>query len=125
MNKDLLKSVTMDTEMTFYENGNVASYPNSWEEVKAPVTTSGEPVELRGRLAVQPDGSTLFRAYRNGTGSKYSLLYTVLNGVLKTTKRKKKVVVLTFPGGLTDKQVADGIRLQAGEIANYMEYRKR
>ena len=125
MIKKILRSVKMDTEITFYENGNVASYPYSWEDVKAPVTTSGEPVEMRGRLAVQPDGSTVFKPYRNGTGSKYSLLYTVMNGVLKTTKRKKKVVVLTFPGGLTDKQVADGIRLQAGEIANYMEFRKR
>lgn len=125
MKKNILKSVMMDTETTFYENGNVGSIPNSWEQSKAPVTVNGHAVVLRGRMAVEPDGSTLFKAYRIGTGSKYSLLYTVLNGVLKTTKRKKKVVVLSFRGGLTDKQVADGIRRQANEIANYVEHRQR
>ena len=115
----------MDTETTFYENGNVASFPNSWEQYKAPVTVNGKLAVLRGRMAVQPDGSTLFKAYRWGTGSKYRSLYKVLNGELKTTKRKKKVVVLSFRSGLTDKQVADGIRQQAGEIANFIEFRQR
>lgn len=52
-------------------------------------------------------------------------LFRVLNGELKTTKRKKKVVVLSFRGGLSNKQVADGIRQQAAEIANFIEYRQR
>ena len=125
MKKKILKSVTMDTEMTFYENGNVVCNPNSWEEVKAPVTTEGKTVEMRGKMVVQPDGTTIFRAYRDGTGSKYSLLFAVLNGVLKTTKSKKKVVVLTFREGLTDQQVANGIRKQAGEIADFVEHRRR
>ena len=125
MGKNILKSVMMDTETTFYENGNMASNPNSWEQIKAPVTLSGQTEVMRGRLAVNPDGSTLFKAYRYGTGSKYHSLFTVLNGELKTTKRKKKVVVLSFRGGLSNKQVADGIRQQAAEIANFIEYRQR
>lgn len=125
MGKNILKSVMMDTETTFFENGNMASNPNSWEQIKAPVTLSGQTVVMRGRLAVNPDGSTLFKAYRYGTGSKYHSLFRVLNGELKTTKRKKKVVVLSFRGGLTNKQVADGIRQQAAEIANFIEYRQR
>ena len=123
--KNIFKSVTMDTETTFHANGDVTTLPNGWEGYKAPVTLDGEKMALRGRMEVLPDGSTYFKAYRNGTGSKYTPIYSVLNGVLKTTKSDKKVIVLTFRGGLTDKQVADGLRQQAGEIANYIEYRKR
>lgn len=114
----------MDTETTFHENGSVSMIPNGWEEYKAPVTPKGKVVKMCGKMEVLPNGSTFFKAYRQGTGSKYILLYTVQNGVLKTTRRKKKVVVLTFREGLTDQQVADGIRKQAGEIADFVEFRR-
>ena len=123
--KNILKSVTMDTETTFHVNGDVSTLPNGWEEYKAPVTVDGHVVAMRGKMEILPNGGTFFKAYREGTGPKYTPVYTVLNGVLKTTKNEKKVIVLSFRSGLTDKQVADAVRKQGGEIANYIEYRRR
>jgi len=121
MKKNILKSITMDTETTFHENGDVTSNPKIWEVNKIPVTATGRTIDLRGRCLLRPSGNFHFQAYRSGTGSRYRTLYTVLNGTLKTTKRRK-LMTLSFDERITSRQMADAIRSQANEIANYVEY---
>ena len=117
--KNILKSLKMDSETTFYENGNITSHANSWEQSKAPMTESGKTVAMRGRMTVQADGATSFVAYNVGTPSRFKTLFRVLNGSLKETN-KNIVVNFCMSKKLTAAQKVQALSDQTAQIVEYI-----
>lgn len=124
MSKKILKSLKMDSETTFYENGNITSHANSWEQSKAPMTENGKAVAMRGRMTVQADGTTSFVAYNVGTPSPFKILFSVPNGSLKETS-KSIVVNFCMSKKLSAAQKAQALSDQITQIIEYIITKQR
>ena len=124
MSKKILKSLKMDSETTFYENGNITSHANGWEQSKAPMTEGGKTVSMRGRMTVQADGTTSFAAYNVGTPSPFKILFCVPNGSLKETSRSL-VVNFCMSKKLSAAQKAQALSDQMTQIIEYIITKQR
>ena len=80
----LLQDVKMDGSVNFHANGNINFYPCPWENNKQ--ATSGGLVEAKGRMAINQDGTSIFKAYRKNTGPRRELLYSTRHAVVETTR---------------------------------------
>ena len=80
----LLQNVKMDGSVNFHANGDINIYPCPWENDK-PVTSGGR-VETRGRMAIEEDGTSSFKAYRSNTGPRRQLLYSTRHAVVEANR---------------------------------------
>ena len=79
----LLQHVKMDGTVNFHANGDINIYPCPWENDKQ--ATNGGRVETRGRMAVEENGTSHFKAYRSNTGPRRKLLYSTRHAVVEAT----------------------------------------
>ena len=80
----LLQDVKMDGSVNFHANGNINFYPCPWENDKQ--VTRGGLVETRGKLAIDPDGKSVFKAYRENTGPRRIKLYSTRHAVVEANR---------------------------------------
>ena len=76
-----LQNVKMDGSVNFHANGDINFCPCPWECDKQ--ATLGGKVETIGRMAVQEDGTSIFKAYRTNTGPRRQLLYSTRHAVVE------------------------------------------
>ena len=70
----LLNDVQLDTQTSYFVNGDINVYACPWTE--PPAMTEGSKTSYRGRITVMSNGDTQVRAYREGTqGPRYKVLY--------------------------------------------------
>jgi hypothetical protein len=70
----LLNDVQMDTQTSYFVNGDINVFACPWNE--PPTLTEGSKTSYRGRITVMSNGETRFKAYRDGTkGPLYQVLY--------------------------------------------------
>ena len=79
----LAGEIAMDTQTRFHANGDINIFPCSW--VDEQVTTGGVR-KPRGRMTIEEDGTSHFKAYRTNTGPKYEILFETAHGVVKMTR---------------------------------------
>ena len=79
----LLQNVKMETQTMFHANGDINIYPCAWEEKQV---TSGGKREPRGRMTIEEDGTSRFKAYRSGTGPKRVLLFSTHHATVEMTR---------------------------------------
>ena len=79
-----LQNVQMDGSVNFHANGNINFYPCLWENDKQ--VTRGGLVETRGKLAIDPDGTSVFKAYRENTGPRRIKLYSTRHAVVEANR---------------------------------------
>ena len=79
-----LQNVKMDGSVNFHANGNINFYPCPWENDKQ--VTRGGLVETRGKLAIDPDGTSVFKAYRENTGPRRIKLYSTRHAVVEANR---------------------------------------
>ena len=73
----------MDTQTKFHVNGDVNIFPCGW--VDEQVTNGG--VRLtRGRMAIEEDGTSHYKAYRTNTGPKRELLFETRHAAVEMTR---------------------------------------
>lgn len=64
----------MDTQTSYFVNGDINMYACPW--VEEPTLVEGSKTSYRGRITVMSNGDTHFKAYREGTkGSKFQILF--------------------------------------------------
>ena len=80
----LLQNVKMDGSVNFHANGDINIYPCPWENDKQ--VTNGGRVETRGRMAIEEDGTSSFKAYRSNTGPRRQLLYSTRHAVVEANR---------------------------------------
>ena len=80
----LLQNVKMDGSVNFHANGDINIYPCPWENDKQ--ATNGGRVETRGRMAIEEDGTSSFKAYRSNTGPRRLLLYSTRHAIVEANR---------------------------------------
>lgn len=79
----LAGEVKMETQTMFHANGDINIYPCSWENQQV---TSGGRREPRGKMLIEEDGTSHFKAYRQNTGTRRELLFTTRHGRVEMTR---------------------------------------
>ena len=78
----LAGEIGMDTQTMFHANGNINIYPCPWAEQQV---TGGGVRHTRGRMAVEEDGTSYYKAYRSNTGPKRIQLFQTRHAVVEMT----------------------------------------
>ena len=72
--KILLNNVQMDTQTSYFVNGDINMYACPWNEEVS--LTDGSKTSYRGRITVMSNGDTHVKAYRDGSqGALYKVIY--------------------------------------------------
>ena len=79
----LVGEVSMDTQTKFHVNGDVNIYPCGW--VDEQVTTGGCR-QTEGRMTIEEDGTSHYKAYRTNTGPKRERLFSTRHAVVEKTR---------------------------------------
>ena len=79
----LAGEIGMDTQTKFHVNGDVNIYPCPWVDEQV---TRGGVRRPKGRMTVEEDGTSYFKAYRSGTGPKRELLFETHHAAVETTR---------------------------------------
>jgi hypothetical protein len=79
----LLQNVKMETQTMFHTNGDINMYPCGWEDKQV---TSGGKREPRGRMTIEENGTSHFKAYRSNTGRRRELLFTTRHAKVEMTR---------------------------------------
>ena len=112
----LAGNIKMDTQTIFHENGDVNIFPCGWVDEQV---TNGGCRRPKGRMTIEEDGTSHFRAYRANSGSRYQLLYETANGSCKRT-RSVLLVTLRLPLGIGRIKIIEALWRQTQEIINYI-----
>ena len=113
----LAGEIGMDTQTRFHVNGDVNIYPCSWVDEQV---TAGGCRRPKGRMTIEEDGTSYFRAYRSNSGSRYQLLFETSNGEVKRTRRNL-IVKLVVPLGIGRLSIVKTLMSQMQEIVNYIK----
>ena len=132
----LAGEVSMDTQTRFHVNGDVNIYPCGW--VDEQVTNGG--VRLtRGRMAIEEDGTSHYKAYRTNTGPKRELLFSTRHAVVEMTRPRFRsdspthrrrlcgefvYVTFKFPKNLGLALMKALYQEEADEVMSYLKTRK-
>ncbi|MBR5699176.1 MAG: hypothetical protein IKX44_11265 [Prevotella sp.] len=81
--------------------------------------TTGGCRRSKGRMTIEEDGTSFFKAYRSNSGSRYEQLFQTANGEVKRT-RKNLIVKLVLPLGIGRLAIIDALTSQIQEITNYI-----
>jgi hypothetical protein len=132
----LAGEVSMDTQTKFHVNGDVNIYPCGWVNEQV---TNGGVHQTRGRMAIEEDGTSHYKAYRTNTGPKRVLLYETRHGCVEMTRpiyrtdRPSKVrrldmeylyVTFKFPKNLGLTLMKSLYEEEADEVMSYLKTRK-
>ena len=133
----LLQNVKMDGSVNFHANGNINFYPCPWENDKQ--VTRGGLVETKGRMAIEEDGTSSFKAYRSNTGPRRQLLYSTRHATVEATgpiyragspNRRRRLnmesiyVTFKFPKNLGLSLTKVLFEEEADEVLAYLKTRK-
>jgi len=132
----LANEVSMDTQTKFHVNGDVNIFPCGW--VDEQVTNGG--VRLtRGRMAIEEDGTSHYKAYRTNTGPKRELLFETRHAAVEMTRpiyrtdspnHKRRLnmeyvyVTFKFPKNLGLALMKSLYAEEADEVMSYLKTRK-
>ena len=79
----LANEVSMDTQTKFHVNGDVNIFPCGWVDEQV---TNGGVRQTRGRMAIEEDGTSHYKAYRTNTGPKRELLFETRHAAVEMTR---------------------------------------
>jgi hypothetical protein len=79
----LANEVSMDTQTKFHVNGDVNIFPCGWVDEQV---TNGGVRQTRGRMAIEEDGTSHYKAYRTNTGRKRELLFETRHAAVEMTR---------------------------------------
>lgn len=132
----LAGEIGMDTQTKFHVNGDVNIYPCAW--VDEQVTTGGRR-QPKGRMTIEEDGTSFFKAYRTNTGPKRLRLFETPHAVVEMTRPRYRsnrpshqrilykeylYVTFKFPKNLGLSMIKSLYTKEADEIMSYLKTRK-
>jgi len=131
----LAGEVSMDTQTKFHVNGDVNIYPCGWVDEQV---TNGGCRRPKGRMTIEEDGTSHFKAYRTNTGPKREQLFSTRHAVVEMTrplfrsdqpgKRRLDMeylyVTFKFPKNLGLALMKALYAEEADEVMSYLKTRK-
>lgn len=115
MKQEIQQAVRMDAKAIYVAN-DVNIYPALWEVGRR---VCNKQLDRKGRMITEKDGTSHFRAYRSGSGSRYLQLFATANGEMK---RSRRILVVRFalPLGIGRMAIIEALTRQMREIINYI-----
>ena len=132
----LAGEIGMDTQTKFHVNGDVNIYPCSWVDEQV---TRGGCAHSKGRMRVEEDGTSHYKAYRSGTGPKRVPLFNTRHAAVEMTRplyrtdrpgRVRRLdmehvyVTFKFPKNLGLALMKQLFAEEADEVMSYLKTRK-
>ena len=132
----LAGEVSMDTQTKFHVNGDVNIYPCGWVDEQV---TNGGKRQPKGRMTIEEDGTSFFKAYRTNTGPKRELLYETRHACVEMTRplyrtdrpsHRRRLdmeyvyVTFKFPKNLGLALMKSLFAEEADEVMSYLKTRK-
>jgi len=132
----LANEVSMDTQTKFHVNGDVNIFPCGWVDEQV---TNGGVRMTRGRMAIEEDGTSHYKAYRTNTGPKRELLFETRHAAVEMTRpiyrtdspnHKRRLnmeyvyVTFKFPKNLGLALMKSLYAEEADEVMSYLKTRK-
>jgi hypothetical protein len=116
MKQEIVKAVLRGATVAYLADESVNVYPSLRDMGRVRNLTANH----KGRLVVDSDGGSRFRAYRQGSGPRYIHLFATENGEVKRT-RKNLIVKLVLPLGIGRIRIIEALWSQMREIENYIK----
>ncbi len=132
----LAGEIGMDTHTKFHVNGDVNIYPCPWTDEQV---TSGGCKRPKGRMTIEEDGTSYFKAYRTNTGPKRIPLFSTRHAAVEMTRpiyrtdcpgRVRRLnmeyvyVTFKFPKNLGLALMKALYQEEADEVMSYLKTRK-
>lgn len=115
--KIFIENVKIETQTTYCANGNINIYPCPWELGKYEL--AAERVSQKGRMVTEEDGTSRFRPYRAGSGTRYRQLMQTAHGELKSTL-ENVIVRLVLPKRLLTEQMVKALLEETDVMADWL-----
>ena len=87
-----VENLNMETQTVFHTSGDINIYPCDFERGQQ-IVAGGTRASQKGRMITEDDGTSHFKHYRQGSGSRYEPLFGTAHGEVKETKQS---VIMTF-----------------------------
>lgn len=120
--KIFIDNIRLETQTVFNENGNINIYPCGFEE-NPYLVQDGDRASQKGRMVTHDDGTSHFRAYAHGSGSRYNTLYRTLHGTVKETQ-EDVLFQLRFPKRMGKSLIAAMLHDEHDEMLAFVKTRQ-
>ena len=120
--KVFIENLQMETQTVFTENGNINIYPCGFEAGQH-IVSGGDCASQKGRMVTQDDGTSHFRAYAKGSGSRYNTLFRTAHGVVKETQ-ENVIFQLRFSKRLGKALIESLYHEETEELAAFIKTRQ-
>ena len=112
----------METQTIFFANGDINISPCGFE-LGQHIVHGGTLASQKGRMVTEDDGTSHFRAYAKGSGSRYRTLFRTAHGEVRETQQSI-IFQLRFPKKM-DKSFVEALhREEAEEQRAYIKTRR-
>lgn len=117
-----IDNTRMNTQTVYTENGNINIYPCSFE-LGQHIVLKGNTASQRGRMVTEDDGTSHFKPYAEGSGSRYNTLFETAHGMVKETLNDV-IFQLRFPKRLGKSLIESMLREEQEEQAAFVKTRR-
>ncbi len=90
-----VENINMETQTVFHTSGDINIYPCEFERGQQ-IVAGGTRASQKGRMITEDDGTSHFKHYRQGSGSRYNRLFTTAHGDIKESE-STVIFTLRFP----------------------------
>ena len=90
-----VENINMETQTVFHTSGDINIYPCEFERGQQ-IVAGGTRASQKGRMITEDDGTSHFKHYRQGSGSRYNRLFTTAQGDIKESV-STVIFTLRFP----------------------------
>ena len=115
-------NVNIDTQTTYSENGKININRCPYEE-NPHLVQNGDRVSQKGRMVTEDDGTSCFRPYAHGSGSRYNTLFQTAHGSVKETLNDV-IFQLRFPKRLGKILIESMLREEQEELTAFVKTRR-
>ena len=122
MKKVFFENTEMETQTVFYENGHIIITPCSFE-LGQNIVSGKAIVSQVGRMVTEDNGTSHFRPFEKGTGSRYRKLFSTPHGEVKETNGQV-IVQFRFPKKYGKEYIETLLREESEKILEFIRSRE-
>jgi len=117
-----IDNTSIETQTVYFENGKIKVSPWKLEE-NHHIVADGNFVSQKGRMVTEDDGTSVFRPYAVGSGSRYKTIFCTGHGMMKETKNDI-IVQLHLPKRLGKAMIKALLMEEVEEMCAFIKTRR-
>lgn len=117
-----IDNIEMETQTVFYLNGNIIITPCEFELGKH-IISGATVLSQKGRMVTEDNGTSHFRPFETGTGSRYKSLFHTPHGEVKETN-DQVIFQLRFPKKLGKELIETLLHNESEKMQEWVQSRE-